>query len=234
MNCLAPPPRSINRNAWQTPCFADQRRQLKPDFKLLIVSENLAKCASQSQQTILYQLNMQADQSYPLSQKLRDFSSPHALIASGCFSGLSPFASGTTGSFAALIFWSLLAASGVIDTIAAQLLVFALVTVVGLYSTDQFLKSELNKKIVSRKEGDPGVVVIDEWSGMILTLINGVPLSPTYLFLGFLLFRLFDVIKPGPVNSLQKLPGTWGVMLDDVGAGLIGLAVMQVIKYFFF
>ncbi len=177
---------------------------------------------------------MQPKTDYPLRQKLRDFTSPHALIASGCYSGLSPFASGTTGSLAAAIAWCLLAATGLLDTVAAQLSVIVLVTAAGIYSTDRFLKSDLNKKIISRKEGDPGVVVIDEWSGMMITLLNGVPSSPMYVLISFLLFRLFDVLKPGPINSLQKLPGTWGVMLDDVGAGLLALVLMQIVKNFYF
>jgi phosphatidylglycerophosphatase A len=177
---------------------------------------------------------MQTSPPYPLSQKLRDFSSPHALIASGFFSGLSPFASGTTGSAAALLVWYALSRGGIIDTILSQILVAFLVTAIGLYSTSRFLRSPLNSRIRSRKEGDPGVVVIDEWSGMMITLIGGANNSLWYLALGFLLFRLFDVLKPGPVDTLQKLPGTWGVMLDDVGAGLLALACMQIIKWFWF
>lgn len=169
-----------------------------------------------------------------LKQKLRDFSEPHALIASGFYSGLSPFASGTTGSAAAVFAWWLLHQLGALNSISSQITLFLLVTVIGIYATDRFLKSDLNRKITSRKEGDPGVVVIDEWSGMMLTLVNGVNESLLYLAVGFFLFRLFDVLKPGPVNSLQKLPGTWGVMLDDVGAGVIALLLMQIIKWAFF
>ncbi len=170
----------------------------------------------------------------PFVEKLRDFAQPHALISSGFYSGLSPFASGTSGSAAALAVWWILFKLGALNSVTTQLCLFTVVTLVGLYATDRFLKSDLNKRIASRKEGDPGVVVIDEWSGMMLTLVNGVNDSLIYLALSFFFFRLFDVLKPGPVDTLQKLPGTWGVMLDDVGAGLIALLVMQAIKMAFF
>lgn len=177
---------------------------------------------------------MSSTDSYPLSEKLKDFASPHAFIASGCYSGLSPVASGTTGSAAAAAAWYLLALTGALDSLAAQLFLVILVTGVGLLSTDRFLKSPLNSRINARKPGDPGVVVIDEWSGMMITLLGGLNSSLIYLGIGFFLFRLFDVLKPGPINSLQKLPGTWGVMLDDVGAGILALLCMQLLKWFYF
>jgi phosphatidylglycerophosphatase A len=177
---------------------------------------------------------MNNDKKNSLLKKLSDFSEPNALISCGFYSGLSPFASGTSGSAAALIIWWLLFKLQLIDSVTNQIILFVIITLIGLYTTARFLKSDLNKSISSRKQGDPGVVVIDEWSGMMLTLINGVGDSWIYLGLCFFFFRLFDVLKPGPVDTLQKLPGTWGVMLDDVGAGLIALLVMQAIKLLFF
>ena len=164
---------------------------------------------------------------------LKDFSSPWAFIACGAYSGLSPFASGTTGSMAAVILWYLLTLSGVLGSLPAQLLLCTLITLLGLLATDRYLKSELNLRTAARKPGDPGVVVIDEWSGMMITLLAGPGDSIAYLLIAFFLFRLFDVWKPGPVNTLQSLPGTWGVMLDDIGAGLVGLCIMQILQLVF-
>jgi len=66
---------------------------------------------------------------------------------------------------------------------------------------------------------DPGFVVLDEAAGMFVTLAL-LPLSPATVLGGFLLFRLFDILKPFPLRRLEKLPGFWGVLLDDIGAGI--------------
>ncbi len=72
---------------------------------------------------------------------------------------------------------------------------------------------------------DPSEVVIDEVAGMWIALL-GAPLTAPHLLAAFLLFRLFDVWKPGPIDRLQNLPGGWGVMADDVAAGAVaGLLV---------
>ena len=159
-------------------------------------------------------------------KQIRAFCSPYPFIASGALSGLSPVASGTAGSAAAAILWYILSSYGLLLSLTAQLALFTFVTLLGTFATSKFLASQLNAEIESRKQGDPGVVVIDEWSGMMLSLIAGNGTSAFYIFCAFFLFRLFDVWKPWLVNDLQKLPGAWGVMLDDIGAGLITLTIM--------
>ena len=78
---------------------------------------------------------------------------------------------------------------------------------------------------------DASAIVIDEVVGMLIALW-GLPLD-RYLFviLGFGLFRLFDIIKPWP--ALERLPGGWGVMMDDVFAGLLALGVWRALAWFF-
>ena len=72
---------------------------------------------------------------------------------------------------------------------------------------------------------DPSEVVIDEVAGMWIALL-GAPISGPHLLSAFLLFRLFDIWKPGPSDRLQNLPGGWGIMADDVAAGAVaGLLV---------
>ena len=51
-----------------------------------------------------------------------------------------------------------------------------------------------------------------------------------YFLLAFLVFRLMDVLKPGPINRLQRLPGGWGVMLDDLAAGAVTLVLMSAVR----
>ena len=87
--------------------------------------------------------------------------------------------------------------------------------------------------IVARESGikDPGFVVIDEVAGQMIALI-GVPLDWKYLLAGFILFRSFDIVKPFPLRRLESLPGGAGIMLDDVGAGLYALVLLQVWQHF--
>jgi len=82
--------------------------------------------------------------------------------------------------------------------------------------------------VVARESGreDPGFVVIDEVAGQMIALI-GAPLSWNYLLAGFILFRSFDILKPFPLRRLEKLPGGTGIIMDDVGAGLYALVLLQ-------
>jgi phosphatidylglycerophosphatase A len=86
---------------------------------------------------------------------------------------------------------------------------------------------------VSRASGskDPQWVVIDEVAGQLIALI-AVPISWKSLLLGFILFRGFDIVKPPPVRRLEQLPEGVGIVVDDVGAGLYALAVMQIALHF--
>jgi phosphatidylglycerophosphatase A len=86
---------------------------------------------------------------------------------------------------------------------------------------------------VSRATGlkDPQFVVIDEVAGQLIALIF-IPISWKSLLLGFILFRGFDITKPPPVRWLESLPEGTGIVIDDVGAGLYALAVMQLLLHF--
>lgn len=86
---------------------------------------------------------------------------------------------------------------------------------------------------VGRASGnsDPSQVVIDEVTGQMIAFV-GVPLNWQCLLAGLILFRVFDIVKPFPLRRLERLPEGFGVMLDDVGAGLYALACMQLMLYF--
>jgi phosphatidylglycerophosphatase A len=86
---------------------------------------------------------------------------------------------------------------------------------------------------VARESGkkDPGFVVIDEVAGQMIAFI-GVPPHWKYLLAGFILFRSFDIVKPFPLRRLERLPGGTGIMMDDVGAGLYALALLQLWLHF--
>jgi phosphatidylglycerophosphatase A len=85
-----------------------------------------------------------------------------------------------------------------------------------------------------RGAGDPGPVVIDEVAGQWVTMLPVLVLldGPTAVSLGaaavagFLLFRIFDIAKPGPVRALERLPGGVGIMADDIAAGVLAAMVL--------
>ncbi len=85
---------------------------------------------------------------------------------------------------------------------------------------------------VSRQCGikDPSFVVIDEVAGQMITLIAA-PVAWKSLLIGFILFRGFDIWKPPPLRRLERIPEGAGIVLDDVGAGLYGLAVLQLLLH---
>ena len=136
------------------------------------------------------------------------------LIAAGLGSGLSPVAPGTAGSvFAAFLLLPALSAG-----IASNWMALALATAIGVWAADR----------AGREWGviDHPAIVIDEVVGLWLAVLIPLSLIPQaipdgwLLLLALLLFRLFDIAKPWPINYLERsLPGGWGVMFDDVAAG---------------
>jgi phosphatidylglycerophosphatase A len=120
--------------------------------------------------------------------------------------GYSPFAPGTVGSAAGLLLWAASPRSA-----GAQLVVVGTILAAGVWAAG----------VTERRVGatDPGIVVIDEVLGMIVTLTL-VPVGWGGALAGFLFFRAFDVIKPYPANRFERLHGGLGIMLDDAMAGV--------------
>jgi phosphatidylglycerophosphatase A len=89
--------------------------------------------------------------------------------------------------------------------------------------------------MVARESGkkDPSEVVIDEVAGQLIALIGAaaVPLNWKYVIASLVLFRLFDIFKPPPVRQLEALPTGTGIMMDDVGAGIYALVIVQILHY---
>lgn len=122
--------------------------------------------------------------------------------------GYVPFAPGTLGSIAGLAVFALVRWIGSGPTEAATIgVLFAVGAWAGTVSERYFGGI------------DPGPVVIDEVMGMLLTLAF-IPVSGAGIVAGFLLFRVFDVIKPYPAGRFEKLPGGIGVMSDDAMAAI--------------
>ena len=77
---------------------------------------------------------------------------------------------------------------------------------------------------------DPGPVVIDEVMGMGVTMVAA-PLTWPAAVVGFLLFRVFDIVKPPPARALERLHGGWGIMADDFAAGLYAWAACRALRW---
>ena len=88
--------------------------------------------------------------------------------------------------------------------------------------------------LVERESGrtDPGFVVIDEVAGQWIALL-GSPADWRHGVIALVLFRLFDITKPFPVRRLERLPGGWGIVFDDVAAGLYALGIASLLRIWF-
>ena len=145
---------------------------------------------------------------------------PIHLISFGFGSGLSPFASGTFGTLAAIPFYYYMQFLPITYFVILVLLSFVL----GVYVCD----------VTTKALGvhDHGAIVWDEFVGYFITMI-AMPAGWSYIIVGFFMFRVFDVFKPWPIHILdEKVSGGFGIMIDDVLAGVYALACMHFLLYF--
>lgn len=138
------------------------------------------------------------------------------LIATVCFIGYVPFASGTVASLAGLGAYLLAR-----NNAPLYFTLTALSLVLGFWSASAFVRHSSEK--------DPSEVVIDEFSSMLLVYLF-IPFNVKLLITGFFLFRLFDVFKIPPIKRLEKLPGGAGIMLDDVASAILTNLILQVLN----
>jgi phosphatidylglycerophosphatase A len=138
------------------------------------------------------------------------------LVATALGAGYSPVAPGTAGSLVGLLlFWPLHALGP-----GVQLAALAGVSFLGVWCSTAVAAA------VGRK--DPGLVVVDEVAGMWTSLL-WVPFTPAAAALAFVAFRVMDVLKPYPARQLEALPGGWGIMCDDLMAGVYANLLTQVL-----
>lgn len=76
---------------------------------------------------------------------------------------------------------------------------------------------------------DSPVIVIDEIGGFLIAMF-ALPVSFRFIFLGFILFRAFDILKPFKIERLQRLPGGWGIMADDIAAGILANLMLHIAR----
>lgn len=137
------------------------------------------------------------------------------ILASFFYTGYLPLIPGTYGSFAGVFLFYLIKGNPLFCAV-----LFLLTTVTG------FLVSGKAERIFNKK--DCRYIVIDEVSGMLLSFIF-VPFELKWIIAGFFIFRLLDTLKPFPAGRLQNLEGSFGVMIDDVIAGLYTNIILQVV-----
>ena len=127
--------------------------------------------------------------------------------------GKFPFAPGSWGSLGALILWIFLPSSYLL-----QMIMIIILFSIGVISS--------KKMAAAMDDHDPSEVVIDEAVGMWIALFM-LPHSIAIYSMAFILFRIFDIFKPSFIYRVQNLPGGWGIMMDDVLAGIIAWLICQ-------
>lgn len=145
---------------------------------------------------------------------------PVHFLSLGLGSGLSPFAPGTTGTLLAVLLYIPLATL----SMWSYIIVLVVGSVLGIY-----LCGETSKKLGGH---DDPAIVWDEFLGYWVTMLFA-PAGWIWIVVGFVLFRLFDIWKPWPISVIDhKVKGGFGIMLDDLVAGVYALVVLQLIYYY--
>ena len=141
------------------------------------------------------------------------------LISSVGYIGLVPLAPGTACSFAAFCAWYI-----IFPELKTPYFIFLTLIIffIGVY-VSKLIEEELAVH-------DPGEIVIDEWVGQWIALW-WLELSCFWGLMAFFVFRLFDIWKPWPVKKLDLISHGWGVMLDDVAAGIYTVLVIQTVLF---
>ncbi len=140
------------------------------------------------------------------------------ITATGCFSGYAPIASGTFGTLAAIPIYLLFVKSGWMLYLIGTLAIF----LIGIQGANRIEQATQHK--------DNGIIVIDEIAGYLVTMAF-LPRQWMVIIAGFFIFRFFDIFKPYPIRKLDQNPNLhgFGVMIDDVLAGVYGNIVLQIL-----
>lgn len=142
----------------------------------------------------------------------------HKYISTGLGIGYMGKGAGTVSAAVLCLFWYVLQAGYLLPS-ALTIWITLLITVMGIWTAGEV-------ELLWGK--DHNRVVIDEIAGMCITLLF-VPVTLSYILTGLLLFRFFDIVKPLFIRRLEALPGGWGVMADDILAGIYSNIILQVL-----
>ena len=135
--------------------------------------------------------------------------------------GKLPLAPGTWSSFFAVLVWYIF-----FDELNPFyfLLINFILFFIGIISSEIIIKNS--------NDHDPSKIVIDEWVGQWISFLF-LPVSIANAIIGFILFRFFDISKLKPISYMEKIKGGWGIMLDDILAGLMTLIILHLINIYF-
>jgi len=141
-------------------------------------------------------------------------------FATGCYSGFSPGAPGTAGSvIGVVLFWVLASLSFPLYGLTVIAFIFLSIWCAARAS------------IIFQKK-DPSQIVIDEIAGYLVTM-SALPPTWGYIIAGFILFRIMDIVKPYPIRWIdQNIAGGYGIVLDDVLAGVYANIILQIARAF--
>jgi phosphatidylglycerophosphatase A len=160
------------------------------------------------------------------------------LVATGLFVGYIPWASGTFGSLVGVLFYLIPGADDP-PVLVAMILAGMVVGTTAAYRVAKAEgnrlagTAEITKRLFqpgSTHSADPSIVVIDEIVGMWISLL-WLPKTVIAIALAFVLFRIMDVLKPEPAQMMERLPYGFGIMLDDVIAGIYANLASHTILY---
>jgi len=140
------------------------------------------------------------------------------LLAAGFGAGYAPIAPGTAGTLVAIPLFLILS---LISSPLYEL------TILAFFFLASWISGEA-QRCWGRK--DHPRIVIDEIMGYLVTML-WLPRTLLFIILGFFLFRFFDIVKPPPIRLLEKVRGGYGVVLDDVLAGVYANIILQIISY---
>jgi len=168
----------------------------------------------------------------PPQQTERKVPRPAVWIATGFGLGYLPIAPGTWGSLGGIAVTALLWQCGMlfdgqVAALPAALVSAVLIGLIGVWAS--------RLAAIHFRKPDPGPVVVDEVSGQQITYLPVLssafaPGGWKYLLLGFILFRVFDIVKPWPARQAEKWPNGWGIMADDWFAGLYAALCLWAVR----
>ena len=155
-------------------------------------------------------------------------------LFTSCFGlGYLPVAPGTAGSLPPVIIFALLCTFGTPPIIV--IIIMAVLALAGSIACIKFAPAV----IAETGKADPGEVVVDEFAGQSIALLPLSFLLPqsaslgqiwTISLTGLIVFRVFDIVKPWPIRRLEKLPGGWGILADDLLAGLFAVIFIMLLS----
>lgn len=140
------------------------------------------------------------------------------LFATGFGAGYSPIAPGTAGTLLSIPIYL------VLSRIPFPLYELTLVT---FFFLSSWISDQAQRYL--GKKDDPRIV-IDEMMGFLVTML-WLPKTTLFIVIGFFLFRFFDIVKPPPIRILERVKGGYGVLLDDVVAGVYSNIILQILSY---